>query len=91
TTPSTSPAPTSSPDATTTPAPTASPDATTTPAPTGTPGATATPAPTAEPETGTGPKTGDSTNAAPWAMLLLTAGAALTGTVLYSRKRKQNG
>ena len=91
TTPSTSPAPTSSPDATTTPAPTASPDATTTPAPTGTPGATATPAPTAEPETGTGPKTGDSTNAAPWAALLLTAGAALTGTALYSRKRKQNG
>ena len=91
TTPSTSPAPTSSPDATTTPAPTASPDATTTPAPTGTSGATATPAPTAEPETGTGPKTGDSTNAAPWAALLLAAGAALTGTALYSRKRKQNG
>ena len=91
TTPSTSPAPTSSPDATTTPAPTASPDATTTPAPTGTPGATATPAPTAEPETGTGPKTGDDTNAAPWAALLLAAGAALTGTALYSRKRKQNG
>ena len=91
TTPSTSPAPTSSPDATTTPAPTASPDATTTPAPTGTSGATATPAPTAEPETGTGPKTGDDTNAAPWAALLLAAGAALTGTALYSRKRKQNG
>ena len=91
TTPSTSPAPTSSPDATTTPAPTASPDATTTPAPTGTPGATGTSAPTAEPETGTGPKTGDDTNAAPWAALLLAAGAALTGTALYSRKRKQNG
>ena len=91
TTPSTSPAPTSSPGATTTPAPTASPDATTTPAPTGTSGATATPAPTAEPETGTGPKTGDDTNAAPWAALLLAAGAALTGTALYSRKRKQNG
>ena len=89
--PTASPAPTSSPDATTTPAPTASPDATTTPAPTGTSGATATPAPTAEPETGTGPKTGDDTNAAPWAALLLAAGAALTGTALYSRKRKQNG
>lgn len=55
TTPSTSPAPTSSPDATTTPAPTvspaptSSPDATTTPAPTASPDATTTPAPTGTP------------------------------------------
>ena len=67
TTPSTSPAPTSSPDTTTTPAPTvspaptSSPDATTTPAPTvspaptSSPDATTTPAPTASPDATTTP------------------------------------
>lgn len=49
TTPSTSPAPTSSPDTTTTPAPTVS------PAPTSSPGATTTPAPTASPDATTTP------------------------------------
>ena len=71
TTPSTSPAPTSSPDATTTPAPTASPaptsspNATTTPAPTASPDATTTPAPTGTPgATGT---TGPAATPAPTA------------------------
>lgn len=88
TTPSTSPTPTSSPDATTTPAPTASPDATTTPAPTGTPGATATPAPTAEPESGNGPKTGDPGVSALWLALPAVSGLALAGTVMATRRKK---
>lgn len=71
TTPSTSPAPTSSPDTTTTPAPTvspaptSSPDTTTTPAPTAPPDATTTPAPTGTPgATGT---TGPAATPAPTA------------------------
>lgn len=68
---------------------TATPAPTATTAPTATAAPTATPAPTAEP--GLGPQTGDGTNAAPWVVLLAAAGAALTGTALYSRKRKQNG
>ena len=36
----------------------------------------------------TSPETGDNSNIALWIVVLLAAGAALTGTVLYSRKRK---
>ena len=36
----------------------------------------------------TSPQTGDNSNIALWIAVLLSAGAALTGTVLYSRKRK---
>lgn len=94
TTPSTSPAPTSSPNATTTPAPTASPaptsspDGTTTPAPTGTTGPAATPAPTAEPESGNGPKTGDPGVSALWFSLPAVSGLALAGTVMATRRKK---
>ena len=34
------------------------------------------------------PQTGDNSNIALWIAVMLAAGAALTGTVLYSRKRK---
>lgn len=36
----------------------------------------------------TSPKTGDNSNIALWLALLMAAGAALTGTAVYSRKRK---
>lgn len=55
---------------------------------TGTPSDTDTP--TGGNQTGdtTAPETGDDSNIALWIAVLLSAGAALTGTVLYSRKRK---
>ena len=36
------------------------------------------------------PKTGDSSMAGLWIVLLFVSGAALTGTTLYSRKKKAN-
>ena len=36
----------------------------------------------------TNPQTGDDSNIALWIGVMLAAGAALTGTALYSRKRK---
>ncbi|MEE3482236.1 MAG: LPXTG cell wall anchor domain-containing protein [Lachnospiraceae bacterium] len=36
----------------------------------------------------TSPQTGDDSNIALWMALMLAAGAALTGTAVYSRKRK---
>ena len=36
----------------------------------------------------TSPQTGDDSNIALWIGVMLAAGAALTGTALYSRKRK---
>ncbi len=43
-----------------------------------------------QPGTGTTdtPKTGDSSNLVRWIVILLAAGAALTGTILYSNKKK---
>lgn len=38
----------------------------------------------------TSPKTGDNTNIALWIVVVLSACAALTGTAIYSRKRKYN-
>lgn len=38
----------------------------------------------------TTPKTGDNSNLLLWVMLLAVSGAALTGTAIYSRKRKHN-
>ena len=45
---------------------------------------------TTSPQTGdtTSPQTGDDSNIALWMALMLAAGAALTGTAVYSRKRK---
>ena len=42
------------------------------------------------PSTGTtgSPQTGDNSNIALWMALMLAAGAVLTGTAVYSRKRK---
>ena len=37
----------------------------------------------------TNPKTGDNSNLLLWVMLLAVSGAALTGTAIYSRKRKK--
>ena len=37
----------------------------------------------------TTPKTGDNSNLLLWVMLLAVSGAALTGTAIYSRKRKK--
>lgn len=36
----------------------------------------------------TSPETGDDSNIALWITVMLAAGAALTGTILYSRKRR---
>ena len=36
----------------------------------------------------TSPETGDNSNVMLWIAVMLAAGTALTGTVLYSRKRK---
>ena len=36
----------------------------------------------------TSPQTGDDSNIALWMALMLAAGAVLTGTAVYSRKRK---
>ena len=38
----------------------------------------------------TSPETGDNSNMVLWIVVMLAAGTALTGTVLYSRKRKYN-
>ena len=38
----------------------------------------------------TSPETGDDSNIALWMALMLAAGAALTGTAVYSRKRKHS-
>ena len=38
----------------------------------------------------TSPKTGDNSNIALWIAVMLSAGAVLTGTAIYSRKRKYN-
>lgn len=40
--------------------------------------------------TSTSPKTGDDSNIALWISLILVSGTALTGVVLYSRKKKYN-
>lgn len=41
-----------------------------------------------EEETNESPQTGDDSNTALWLAVMLTAGAALTGTLLYNRKKK---
>jgi len=43
-----------------------------------------------ETDSTTAPATGDNTNVILWLAILLTAGAALTGTVMYRRKRAYN-
>ena len=43
---------------------------------------------TPEPDDGKTPQTGDNSNIALWIAIMLAAGAAMTGTVLYNRKRK---
>ncbi|MDO4984029.1 MAG: DUF5979 domain-containing protein, partial [Eubacteriales bacterium] len=46
--------------------------------------------PPTPPDEPTPPKTGDNSNLALWIMFLAVSGAALTGTAIYSRKRKHN-
>ncbi len=89
TTPTPTPGPTATPEPTATAEPTATPVPTATAAPTAVPTATAAPAAgsTAAPGS-TSPKTGDETALAPWALMLLGCGAALTAVVLRRRKEQ---
>ena len=66
-----------------TPGPTATPVPTATAAPTAAPAAAATAAPGT-----TSPRTGDETNLAPWALMLLGCGAALAAVILRRRARR---
>ena len=51
---------------------------------------TTTPTHTPKPADPTTPKTGDNSNLALWIMLLAASVAGMTGTILYSKKRKTN-
>lgn len=58
-----------------------------------TPDDTSKPADTTKPDgttDSTSPQTGDNSNIALWIVVMLAAGAVLTGTAVYSRKRKYN-
>lgn len=77
------------------PSPTEDPKPTNKPEPTGEPKPTEIPKPTAEPDANSGksdgmvsPETGDGNEISVWLMLIAASAAMLTGTALYSKKKK---